>query len=68
MRYEESQTVFPVLAMGYDHEKAAEPVMLEGMRVLFDQKVGLYPVTLMKKEEEPGYVSGQSRRVRKRRR
>lgn len=28
-----------------------QPVMLEGMKVLFDDKVGLYPVTLVADQE-----------------
>ncbi len=44
----EPQTMFPgVRPRGRD--AGGEPVMLEGMKVLFDDKVGLYPVTLIAK-------------------
>lgn len=31
--------------------RSASPVMLEGMKVLFDDKVGLYPVDLVAKDK-----------------
>jgi hypothetical protein len=48
----QTHTVFPknghYPAMGL----TAEEVMLEGMKVLFDDKVGLYPVNLVAKPDE----------------
>jgi hypothetical protein len=47
------RTDFPVFPAGLTHAMAAgaQPVMLDGMEVLFDKLVGLAPVTLV---EKPG--------------
>lgn len=35
-----------------------QPVFLEGMKVLFDEKVGLYPVTLVEETEQSEQPNG----------
>ncbi len=47
-----SQHIFPDLAAGMAEALSEEPVFLDGMEVLFDIKVALYPVNLTKKEEK----------------
>lgn len=47
-----TQNVFPALPAGFAFSLADEPVLLDGMKVLFDQRVGLYPVNLEKVEDE----------------
>jgi hypothetical protein len=42
----ESPKRFPLLATGYDRTQQDTPIMLDGMEVLFERTVGLYPVTL----------------------
>jgi hypothetical protein len=37
---------YPVFAQGYDRSLSDAPVLLDGMEVLFDRTVGLYPVNL----------------------
>lgn len=46
------QTVFPSLPAGFAFGLAEEPVLLDGMKVLFDQRVGLFPVNLEKVEDD----------------
>jgi hypothetical protein len=45
-------TEFPLLPVGFAFGLAEEPILLDGMKVLFDQRVGLYPVNLEKVEDE----------------
>jgi hypothetical protein len=40
------QTVFPHTGRGFSRAASDEPVLLNGMRVIFDEKVALYPVEL----------------------
>ena len=40
------QTLFPHTKRGFARAASDEPVLLNGMRVLFDEKVALYPVEL----------------------
>lgn len=42
----DSETVFPLAAASGDATAAGEPLLLDGMEVLFDRTVGLYPVEL----------------------
>ena len=44
---------YPAFAAGYTRAAGDAPIMLEGMEVLFDQTVGLAPVTLVPKPD-PG--------------
>lgn len=37
---------FPVFASGFQHTPGDAPIMLDGMEVVFDRTVGLYPVHL----------------------
>lgn len=46
------QNQFPVLPPGFAHGLAEEPILLDGMKVLFDLRVGLYPVQLEKVDDE----------------
>jgi hypothetical protein len=46
---EQTQTVFPSNGTQPAVDHTREPIMLEGMKVLFDEKVGLYPVELVAK-------------------
>jgi len=46
----QKQNIFPrQLPRGLSGALSEEPVTLDGMKVLFDQKVGLYPVQLERK-------------------
>ena len=42
----ETRTRFPRLDPGYGRAMGSEPILLDGMEVLFDETVGLYPVNL----------------------
>lgn len=46
-------------------QESGEPIMLEGMKVLFDEKVGLYPVDLEAKpapvKRKIGFHNGRHR-------
>lgn len=44
-------SIFPWAPSGLNYALANEPVLLNGMKVIFDQPVGLYPVNLESKEE-----------------
>jgi hypothetical protein len=46
-----ASSVFPWAPSGLNYALANEPVLLNGMKVIFDQPVGLYPVNLESKEE-----------------
>lgn len=46
------QVLFPHPNHGFAWAASEEPVLLNGMRVLFDEKVALYPVEL--EQESPG--------------
>ena len=46
------QSSFPQLQPGSPHALEEEPVLFDGMKVLFDDRVALYPVKLTK--VEPG--------------
>lgn len=75
---EQPQTVFPAASpstgprpdngSGLVQAPAGTPVMLEGMKVMFDDKVGLYPVDLVAKTPPRrmagGKQSGQLGRTR----
>ncbi|BDA75144.1 hypothetical protein RIVM261_033190 [Rivularia sp. IAM M-261] len=43
--------LFPHFAFGLTYSFSNEPILLNGMKVIFDQPVGLYPVNLESKEE-----------------
>lgn len=54
---------FPLFHPGLVPSLSDEPVLIEGMKVLFDEKVGLYPVRLdVKKRRKEGHGSGDRRR------
>jgi len=60
------QTLFPHTKQGFARAASAAsaaPVLLNGMRVLFDEKVALYPVELEPDAsgEEPAKVHGKGR-------
>lgn len=44
-------TLFPDLSKASAMDEAGQKVLLNGMTILFDEKVGLYPVRLEKKED-----------------
>jgi hypothetical protein len=53
----ETQFSFPTLPHGIAPALADEPILIDGLKVLFDQKVALFPVTVKPKGapgEEPG--------------
>ena len=56
----ERQRIFPAIPAGA-RAFGDEPVLLDGMKVVFDQKVALYPVTL----EEPVAPTAQRRRAQR---
>lgn len=57
-----ARTVFPVLPPGMERALESDPVLLDGMEVLFDERVALYPVTLRARDKEPrGGARTQSR-------
>lgn len=47
----ERHNVFPMARSGFAFGLEDAPVMLDGMKVLFDEKVGLYPVDLQRDED-----------------
>ncbi len=54
------QTLFPHTSLGFARAASDEPVLLNGMRVLFDDKVALYPVELEPESprQEPAKTAG----------
>jgi hypothetical protein len=57
----QKQNVFPrQLPRGLSGALSEEPVMLDGMKVLFDQKVGLYPVQLERKGKKNRERAGRN--------
>ncbi len=46
------QTKFPYLESDMSAALEAEPVLLDGMKVVFDKKAGLTPVEVEKKDEQ----------------
>ena len=56
------QTAYPMQLTGYSGSLNTEPVLLNGMQVLFDQPVAVYPVVLERKDLEPrsGKANGSS--------
>lgn len=55
MTYAEPTSVFPTSLSGVSLALAEEaPVLIDGMKVLFDEKVVLYPVTLEPDPEAEG--------------
>jgi hypothetical protein len=61
------QTLFPHTKQGFARAASDTPVLLNGMRVLFDDKVALYPVELEPDSsgEEPERVNGKGRHGRR---
>jgi hypothetical protein len=57
------QKQFPLLEPGVSQVLSEEPIFLDGMKVLFDVTVGLYPVKLTKKNKKgkPENVSVEQR-------
>ena len=49
----ERQTLFPASQPGFNYALTDEPILLNGMKVIFDQQVAVYPVTLERKDQEP---------------
>jgi hypothetical protein len=45
-------TGFPITQTGLNYALSNEPIFLNGMKVIFDQPVGVYPVTLEPKDKE----------------
>ncbi|MEM6613526.1 MAG: hypothetical protein AAF652_14950, partial [Cyanobacteria bacterium P01_C01_bin.72] len=48
----QASNLFPTLASGFTTALAHEPVLLNGMKVLFDQQTSVYPVSLQIKDSE----------------
>ncbi|MEL6581077.1 MAG: hypothetical protein AAFQ14_15120, partial [Cyanobacteria bacterium J06621_12] len=48
----QASNLFPTLASGFTTALAHEPVLLNGMKVLFDQQASVYPVSLQVKDSE----------------
>ena len=61
------QTEFPHTKQDFARAASDTPVLLNGMRVLFDEKVALYPVELEPdaSREEPVKVHGKGRHGRR---
>lgn len=57
------ETLFPHTRQGFARAASDAPVLLNGMRVLFDEKVALYPVELEPdaSQEEPEKMHGKER-------
>ncbi|MBC8137111.1 MAG: hypothetical protein H8F28_14625 [Fibrella sp.] len=57
------QVLFPHASRGFARAASDEPVLLNGMRVLFDDKVALYPVELEPdpSREKPEKTDGKKR-------
>jgi hypothetical protein len=58
----DASKTFPLLATGYDRKKQDAPIMLDGMEVMFERTVGLYPVTLDPKKAAADVSEASSRR------
>jgi hypothetical protein len=54
----ENFSIFPV-DLGFSNSLSNEPILLNGMKVIFDQPVGVYPVNLESKEEARRNGSGK---------
>jgi hypothetical protein len=50
--FSSAKNLFPIEAAGLALSLADAPVMLNGMKVVFDQSIGVYPVTLESTSEE----------------
>lgn len=48
----EKQNIFPSYQFTFSANLSQQPILLNGMKVIFDQPVGIYPVTLESKEEK----------------
>lgn len=44
--------VYPIIPHELAHTLADEPILIDGMKVLFDVKVALYPVNLVPQRDE----------------
>jgi hypothetical protein len=53
------QTVFPNLHMAASLD--SDPVMIDGMKVIFDKKAGLVPVEMEKKSSSNGRSKSKSK-------
>lgn len=47
------QTIFPSPQLGYAQALSSKPVLLNGMKVIFDQAVAVAPVTLESLKDKP---------------
>lgn len=47
-----TQSIFPSQGLSFTYALSSEPILLNGMKVIFDQPVGVYPVTLEPKDKE----------------
>lgn len=56
----ERQTLFPASQPGFNYALTDEPILLNGMKVIFDQQVPVYPVTLERKGQESRLERDQS--------
>jgi hypothetical protein len=52
-----NQNIFPFKGSYLTVAQSDEPILLNGMKVIFDQSIGVYPVNLESKEEESRHVS-----------
>ncbi|MCU0567012.1 MAG: hypothetical protein MUF49_10490 [Oculatellaceae cyanobacterium Prado106] len=48
----QAQTLFPQLDTEFNYAFSAKPILLNGMKVIFDKTAPVYPVNLKKKNEE----------------
>jgi hypothetical protein len=47
----QGQSLFPHIEEGFNYAFANAPVLLNGMKVIFDRSVPVYPVNLKNKQE-----------------
>lgn len=58
MKKPAAETVYPVLPESFAHALADEPILIDGMKVLFDVRVALYPVTVQPPAASPAKNGG----------
>jgi hypothetical protein len=49
----DTQFAFPRVPDGLSFSLADQPILIDGMKVLFDQKVALFPVTVKPEQKQP---------------
>lgn len=51
VQYSKHKSIFPSLESGFNYALSDEPILLNGMKVIFDQPAPVYPVNLKRKDK-----------------